>query len=99
MAISELWVNPVSEEWDVKTREGEAPAEPKRALARRPPEASSGPPADADLVVGLGSAGASPSRKMTSDDQVMGLGSEGAGLHPSEMLHPFLPDCLIFYSP
>jgi hypothetical protein len=48
-------------EWMVD-REGEALAEPRRVLARRPPEALIGPPAVADLTVGLGSAGASPSR-------------------------------------
>jgi hypothetical protein len=45
-------------------REGEAPAEPKASLS----SASAGgmhnwPPADADLLVGLGSVGVSPSRK------------------------------------
>jgi hypothetical protein len=48
-------------EWMVD-REGEALAEPRRVLARRPPEALIGPPAVADLTVGLGSGGPSPSR-------------------------------------
>ncbi len=42
--------------------EGEAPAEPKATAGRRPPEAYLQPPADSELKLALGSAGASPSQ-------------------------------------
>ncbi len=42
--------------------EGEAPAEPNTTGGRRPPEARAMPPADAELKLVLGSAGASPSQ-------------------------------------
>jgi hypothetical protein len=57
-------------------REGEAPAEPKRALARRPPEAAF------DASGGrLGSAGASPSQSLARRKSLSNKTSK-AGRHP-----------------
>jgi hypothetical protein len=62
-------------------REGEAPAEPEASFS----SASAGgmhygPPADADLLVGLGSAAASPSRKS--------LTALPVGASPTEICSP-----------